>query len=81
MSTSENYQRFKKQLGKMQSAVRVSTSAAAAVAVATNLPDDASVNVPNLVRRVARFKGIALSPREESKTRALVAHQLNYANA
>lgn len=67
MQSSAAYQEFRTQLNEMQSKTRVANLVSDAASWARNLPETAEVFASALVLRVARYKGVEVTPDEVSQ--------------
>lgn len=74
MPVSAAYLAFRIQLIEMQSKDRVRNLVSSAVRRARNLPEHSEVDVPTLVARVARHKGLNIN-REEALQATKLVHQ------
>jgi hypothetical protein len=76
MSVSPAYLEFRRQLAVLQSKARVNNMVSGTVSRARNLPECAEVDVPTLVERVARHKGIEVIPEEVQQAAQIAAQEL-----
>jgi hypothetical protein len=77
MSVSDAYLEFRRHLTVLQSKARVTDLVSGTVSRARNLPECAELDVPALVERVARHKGIEVRPEEVLQASQLVAQELH----
>jgi hypothetical protein len=76
MQVSTNYLKFQHHLNEMRSKARVNILVSGTVSRARNLPEFAELDVPALVARVARHKGIQVNQEEALQATHLVRQVL-----